>query len=174
MRLAVILALLSLLSACSSNKTIQFEVTSEPPNAPIEVNGYSMGRTPTTINLDCSKTWVGLVNSPDGWANRSGTYAVTAYPPDGAGGDSQTKMIDPCNWKGQGNPSIFFDLSLQSVNPIDRVKVDVNSSSSSDKTESELDKILGALKELRDSGAITQEEYEEKVMKAINKRDGQE
>jgi hypothetical protein len=165
MRYISIIAMAFMLTGCSS-KLIKFDVTSEPTNAPVEVNGYSMGNTPTTIELECSKKWVGTNNSPDGWA-RSGTYEVRATPPVGAGGDSQTKTIDPCSWKGEGAPSIFFDLRLKEVKPVDRIEVDITEHLKPEASQSKRDSLIAALRELRDAGTITQEEYEAKVLKLL-------
>ena len=173
-RYSIILLLLACVG-CSSSSMVAFDVTSDPTNAPIDVNGYSMGRTPTTIELECKKSWVGLLNSPDGWS-RTGAYQVTATPPEGAGGDSQTKEVDPCNWKGKGRPALFFDLRLKNVLPVNRMDVNVNATSSAEPdatsnadsaASSQRDALLKALKDLRDAGAITQEEYTAKVMKVL-------
>ncbi|MDP2325802.1 MAG: SHOCT domain-containing protein [Gammaproteobacteria bacterium] len=176
----LLILLTVMLAGCSSRTMVAFDVTSDPTNAPIEVNGYSMGRTPTTVQLECKKSWVGLVNSPDGWS-RSGAYYVTAFPPEGAGGDSQTKEVDPCTWQGPGRPAIFFDLTLKSVKPIERVDVNINETKTTvpaspvapaEAQPSKRDTLLQALKDLRDSGAITEEEYAAKVLKVLEDTDG--
>jgi len=127
-----------------------------------------MGRTPTIIELECSKQWVGTNNSPDGW-KRSGTYEVRATPPEGAEGDSQTKYVDPCSWKGVGTPAIFFDLRLKGVKPVERIEVDITETPRVEPGKNKRDTLLAALRELRDAGAITQEEYEAKVLKLLEK-----
>jgi hypothetical protein len=80
---------------CFSTK-IRYNIISEPEGAPVDVNGMSVGKTPTSATLECTKKWVGVMNSPDGWANATGKYEIKAYTPVGAKGVSQTKDIDPC------------------------------------------------------------------------------
>ncbi len=106
---------------CATATKVTYKVVSEPPKAPIDVNGVSMGETPTTITLDCIKRWVGLLYSPDGWAYVSGKYEVIAFPPKGSHGESQTKNIDPCQWRGSGAPKLQFDLGLEKVAPTQKI-----------------------------------------------------
>ena len=100
------------ISACASSQTSQFSVQSNPPGAQVDVNGISMGNTPTQISLACSKHWIGVVNSPDGWAYDAPNYNVTVYPAPGAPGYSQTKLINPCQVPNGTTGTLRFDLGL--------------------------------------------------------------
>lgn len=111
------------IAGCASTSSITYDITSQPPSAPVDVNGVSMGVTPTKAVLKCSKKWVGLAYSPDGWANASGKYEITAYPPTGFSGQSQSKNVDPCQWEGTNNPLVQFDLGLEKVAPIQRIEI---------------------------------------------------
>lgn len=162
LRFIPILALLG----CSTSRMVVFEVTSEPSNAQIEVDGYSMGTTPTQIQLACSEKWVGLAFSPDGF-QRSGSYTVTAYPPAGAIGDPQSKEINPWRWEGTSNPSIFFDLQIRDVEPVDRLEIELNSTNKTTSPRGKCETMLKALRDLRDGGVITKEEFAERALKVL-------
>lgn len=153
-----LLAVFALLAGCASSNNLKYDIISDPPNAPVEVNGVSMGETPTSVELGCSKKWVGLVNAPGGWANTSGPYEIKAYPPRGFSGQSQTRRVDPCQWSGEGVPRISFDLNLESVEPKQRLEI-INDQSGGD-----LEEIIQSLRNLRDSGVISDEEYQQKVL----------
>jgi len=112
-----------LFSACATSQMVAFKVNSEPPGARIDVNGVSMGATPTEIDLTCSRRWVGYIDSSDGWAYDGPTYEVTAYPSSTQRGYSQTKRINPCEWKGKATPQLHFDLGLDRVQPLQRIEV---------------------------------------------------
>lgn len=103
--------------ACATSETKQFRVVSDIKEAAVDVNGISMGNTPTTISLSCSKRWVGLFNSPTGWAGTN-VYNVTASPTGQEHGFSQTKMIDPCQYAGNDPGEIRFNLELRQVEPL--------------------------------------------------------
>jgi hypothetical protein len=157
----IIFALVS--SGCATATKVNYDIISEPTHAPVDVNGVNMGTTPTKATLECSKKWVGVMNSPDGWVNASGKYEVKAYPPKGFNGQSQTKYIDPCQWKGKGNPSIQFDLGLEKVTPTQKIEITTKNSSDGPSVQKQLD----ALKTLRNSGVITEEEYKAKVLELV-------
>ena len=150
-------------TACATSNKILYEVTSNPPQAPIDVNGVSMSETPTEISLQCSKVWVGVMNSPDGWGNSSGNYKVVAYPPKNASGQSQSKTVDPCQWKGDGKPKLFFDLNLESVAPTQKIKLNINDR----ETVSDRERTIDALKMLRAQGVISEEEYNKKILNLL-------
>ncbi len=145
---------------CATSTKVTYDISSEPSKAPVDVNGVNMGITPTTATLECSKKWVGVLNSPGGWANASGKYEIKAYPPKNFSGQSQTKNIDPCQWKGKGNPSIQFDLSLEKVAPTQKIEISTINNTN-------IQKSIEALKTLRNSGVLTDEEYKAKVLKLI-------
>lgn len=161
MRIGIIFIVTSLAGGCATSKMVTYNITSEPIGAPVDVNGVNMGKTPTTAELECAKKWVGVMNSPDGWANATGKYVIRAYPPRGIKGQSQTKSIDPCQWKGKDNPSIQFDLGLEQVAPIQNIDITTNNNSSSIK------KSLDALKILKKSGVISEQEYKTKVLELV-------
>jgi hypothetical protein len=147
---------------CATSTKVTYNISSEPPQAPVDVNGVNMGSTPTTATLECGKQWVGLINSPDGWANASGKYEIKAYPPKGFGGQSQSKNIDPCQWKGKGNPSIQFDLGLEKVTPTQKIEITTINNS-----DSNIQKSIEALKTLRNAGVITEDEYKTKLLELV-------
>ena len=147
---------------CATSTKVTYNITSEPTQAPVDVNGVNMGATPTTATLECSKQWVGLAYSPDGWASASGKYEIKAYPPKGFRGQSQTKNIDPCEWKGGGNPSIQFDLGLEKVTPTQKIEI-----TTTDNSNSNIQKSIEALKTLRNTGVITEEEYKAKLLELV-------
>ncbi len=147
---------------CATSTKVTYEISSEPLQAPVDVDGVNMGITPTTATLECSKKWVGVMNSPDGWANASGKYEIKAYPPIGFSGQSQSKNIDPCQWNGEGNPSIQFDLGLEKVAPTQKIEITTNNNNNSNTQKS-----IEALRTLRDSGVLTDEEYKAKVLELV-------
>lgn len=108
-----------LFSGCMTTRRelVPFQVTSEPSNALIEVNGVQVGSTPTQINLITSQRWVGILNAPStgGWAHKGETYNVTAFPPRNSTEKliSRTKRITPVMTPQGGK--IFFDLRPDSV-----------------------------------------------------------
>ena len=147
------------ITGCATSNKIQYSVASEPSNAQVDVNGVEMGSTPTEITLGCSKQWVGVMNAPGGWANASGAYEVKVYPPKGFNGQSQTKIVDPCQWAGEGTPALKFDLGLESVAPTQKIEIIHNSN------PSKYDEAIRSLCLLRDQGVITEKEYQQKILK---------
>jgi len=147
---------------CATSTKVTYNISSEPPQAPVDVNGVNMGLTPTAATLECNKQWVGLINSPDGWANASGKYEIKAFPPKGFSGQSQTKNIDPCQWKGEGNPSIQFDLGLEKVTPTQKLEITTTNNNSTN-----IQKSIEALKTLRNTGVITEDEYKTKLLEIV-------
>jgi hypothetical protein len=142
---------------------LRVKVISEPAGAQVDVNGISMGNTPTEVSMSCAKTWVGLMNSPDGWAYGNATYEITVYPSSANPGYSQTKHINPCQWKGDHPPVISFNLGLEKVTPTQKIEVNGNEAPQSDPQKEE----LADLKKLRDQGILSEAEYKEKVLKVI-------
>ena len=155
------------LQACVVNPgevKVNYEVTSFPPDAQIDVNGVRMGETPVDVSLNCFRKWVGVANAPGGWTPTSGTYEVTAYPPHGYRGYTQTKHIDPCQSIDQKNATIRFDLHLEAVSPKQKFEIinkDISDTISPDQNRNN---IIKSLKYLRDQGLLTKEEYEEKIL----------
>ena len=151
-----------LTAGCASTNEVIYRVNSEPSGAQVDVNGTTLGNTPTEIKLVCSKRWVGLMNAPGGDANASGKYEVKVYPPKGIPGLSQTKNVDPCQWNGPGNAELKFDLNLRSLEPLKQIEI-INKGGNDGKYE----KAIESLKFLRDQGVITEQEYEEKVLQLV-------
>lgn len=117
----VLLTLCSL--GCATKLMVPFKVTGIPSGVPVEVNGVSMGITPTDIQLGTSKHWVGVAVAPGGWAYGNESYDVTAYPSPEATGPlrSQTKRVMP-QMTPQGG-SLFFDLRLEDVYPTQPIEI---------------------------------------------------
>ena len=124
---------------------VPYQVESTPIGAQIEVNGVSMGAAPTTIELQCSKRWVGLAVAPGGWAFDNAIYDVSAFPSKENPGMSQTKRVNACQLK-EPPGHLHFDLGLDTVSPRQRIDVNVNQS---DKA-TPLDDTIRTLKRLRD------------------------
>jgi len=148
---------------CASTNMMTVKVESEPVGAQIDVNGMSMGNTPTEVKMQCSKTWVGLMNSPDGWAYGNSVYEITAYPSSENPGYSQTKHINPCQWKGDRSPVINFNLGLEKVTPTQKIEVKGIDFSQPDSQK----EAIGNLRKLRDQGILSETEYKEKVLKVL-------
>ena len=153
-------------SSARSNQ-IPFGVRSDPPGCPIEVNGVSMGVTPTTIYLGASKSWVGLFNSPDGWEYGNQSYTVRCLPPVGSGQGmvSQDKIVQPGTTPN--GAEIFFNMQLRPyVHP---QHIDVRNDERSNITIkrapdgiSDASARLEKLKQLKQDGLITDDEYQAK------------
>lgn len=151
---------------CASARMVPFNVVSTPPGAQVDVNGVTLGVTPTHIRLQCSKRWVGLAVAPGGWAYDNAIYEVTVYPSKGNPGLSQTKRVNACQLKSPpGN--LFFDLSLDSVTPRQRIDVNLDTTHAPTSGDSSLQETLRSLKRLRDQGILTEGEYRGKVDKAL-------
>ncbi len=113
-----------LLAGCATATMVPFVVESEPPGALVDVNGVSLGATPTQIQLRCVKRWVGVLNAPGGWAYANPPYAVTVYPSRQAPGISQTKWVNPCEIATPPG-RLHFNLGLDSVTPRQRIDIQV-------------------------------------------------
>lgn len=101
---------------------VPYQVTSDPTGAQVDINGTTAGNTPLTIELQCSKTFVGYGNSPTGYVNATGTYTIVVYPAKGMKGYSQTKRVDPCQYAGDYG-KINFNLELDPVLPKERIEI---------------------------------------------------
>lgn len=152
----------ALMSGCATATMVPYQVDSTPPGAKIEVNGTSMGAAPAIIQLQCSKRWVGLAVAPGGWAYDNAVYDVSAYPTKENPGLSQTKRVNPCQLK-EPPGHLHFDLTLDTVSPRQRIDININKS---DKDTS-LDDMIRTLKRLRDQGLLSEQEYQQKVDKAV-------
>lgn len=157
----------AMLSGCAGTKKIDYTITSDPPNAQVDVNGVRMGETPVGVWLSCSRRWVGVMNAPGGWAHTSGTYEVTAYPPRGYRGYSQTKRIDPCQSIKQKKATLNFDLNLEAVAPRQKYEIINRNVGTSENGGRSHNDTINSLKYLREQGLITEEEYKEKVLRTF-------
>jgi len=126
MKLLFLLILSSFLMGCASSKMVIVDVNSEPQGAQVDVNGITIGKTPTRIELQCVKTWVGLMYSPDGWSYSNSTYELTVYPSASNPGQSQTKRINPCQWKSEEPATMTFDIGLKRVTPTHKFDININ------------------------------------------------
>lgn len=162
------LVLAAFVSGCAtpaSQNHVSFNVTSDPPGCPVEVNGVHNGNTPTTIGLGLSKHWVGLMYSPDGWGYGNQIYNVTCFPPPDSSEPltSQTKVISPAMTpKGA---DLYFNLRLRHTNPTTPVDITHHGKSEivvKDEKEASVAAKMRQLKEMKTEGLISEEEYESK------------
>ncbi|MFM2036264.1 MAG: hypothetical protein RL459_1529 [Pseudomonadota bacterium] len=158
------LALLLALSGCATPTFITVRVESNPTGAQVDVNQLKVGTTPVDVSMQCTKTWVGVANSPDGWLTGGTNYVVTVYPQAGSGGTSQTKTVNPCIWRGGGSAVVAFDLGLEKVQPKQRIDLNITRSTSDPKVFESIE----SLKRLKAQGLLTEAEYNEKVLKAVS------
>lgn len=164
-RFFVALLMVSALSGCATGTLVPYQIDSTPPGAKIEVDGVSFGATPTRIELQCNKRWVGLAYAPDGWAYDGSGYQVTAFPTKASPGVAQTKRINACQIKTPPG-RLHFDLGLDAQTPRQRVDINFNQSGQADKPGT-LDETIRALKRLRDQKLLSESEYQQKVDKAV-------
>ena len=161
-RLAFLPLAIVLLSGCATATMVPFKVESTPQGAQVDVNGVNTGTTPTEIQLQCSKRWVGVAVAPGGWAYDNAIYEVTAYPSRQSPGVSQTKRVNAC--QVQNPPGhLYFDLTLDPTTPRQRIDLNINQKPNAPSLED----TLRTLKHLRDQGLLTEQEYREKVDKAL-------
>lgn len=163
-----------LLTGCAKSVVVPFKVDSSPPNAPVEVDGIAVGRTPTEFQLSCTKRWVGLAYAEGGWAFDSAQYRVTAFPPHQGGGSSETKLINAC--QVQNHPgNLHFQFGRPEGVPRPEVQAEDKAQQRSPpdprnvapEHQSSLGETLRILKSLRDQGILSEEEYRAKVDAAI-------
>jgi hypothetical protein len=121
-KIAAGIALLMVASCTSTGPVVPVSVISTPPGADVDLNGAYVGTTPTELAIPCSRHWVGVLNSADGWAYDSRPISVTVYPTENSQGDAQTKTIDPCQ-AGGAALTLKFDLRLRHVTPVQRFEV---------------------------------------------------
>ncbi len=156
---------------CATANTIRFNVDSTPEGAQVDVNGVAQGVTPLQVGLQCSKRWVGVFNAPDGWEYDRAVYEVTAYPPRRQAGISQTKRVNACEVQN-GVGHLVFDLRLQPLIPRQQIDLNVGgpaNPSPAPPAASTLETTLKNLKQLRDQGLLSDDEYRTKVDQAIEK-----
>ena len=122
-RIVALITVGCLVAGCATATMIPFKVDSTPQGAQVEVNGVTLGTTPTEIQLQCSKRWVGVAIAPGGWDYDAVVYTVTVYPSRQTPGVAQTKRINACQVR---NPPgyLYFDLGLDLIMP--RQRIDFN------------------------------------------------
>lgn len=171
---SMIVILLSTMG-CSTTQYVEYRVKSEPPNCPIELNGVLQGNTPTNIQVRWNRKWVGLANSPDGYS-LGGVYEVTCFPPTNSTMNlvSQTKRIMPEN--NPNGADLFFNLTLSPVAPFQTIDITdrrAGDDSLTENDEKNRSKIMAVermkqIKQLKDGGFISQDEYEIKRKEILN------
>ena len=166
MKVFIVLFSLVFFIGCASTSMMRVRVESIPSGAQVDVNGINMGNSPTEVDMGCPRTWVGVMNSPEGWAYGSANYEITVYPSTTNPGYSQTKNINPCQWRGGTPPVIRFDLGLEKVTPTQKVEIKNKPAYSDSQTET-----LRTLKKLRDQGLLSEAEYKEKVLRVVEQND---
>ena len=166
MRLLYILAA-TIMSGCASSNMIPFSIDSKPPGAHVDVNGVAMGVTPTSIQLSCTKRWVGIAVAPGGWAYDSAEYEIEVYPSEGNPGMTQTKTVKACQARNIRSPGITFDLRLDRFAPRQRVDVRIGSNGEKKSASRKLEETLETLSDLHNRGVLTDSEYQAKRDEAI-------
>jgi hypothetical protein len=162
------LSLAALISGCatpSSENRVSFNVTSDPTDCPVEVNGIHLGNTPTTLELGLSKHWVGLMYASDGWGYGNETYHITCFPPPDTTEPltSQTKVITPSMTPKGGD--LYFNLRLRQTNPITPIDITHRGKSEiivKDERNASVAEKIRQLQGLKDEGLISQEEFDAK------------
>jgi PEGA domain len=102
------------LAACSPTLSLRaavlYTVTSTLPGAAVFIDGQQAGTTPLTVDFSVSRWWVGLLNSPNGWAYGPETYTVAVLPPPTATAQqpAETQVVVPGDTPSGG--TVFFDL----------------------------------------------------------------
>lgn len=121
----MLLLVLTFVSSCNfRTRMVPFQIESIPAGAPVDVNGVNLGNTPTTITLQVSENYNGLLNGGL-WIPGNESYNVTVYPPASstAGLFAQTKVIQPRTAPNGGK--VVFDMRLDSVRPKERVDLKI-------------------------------------------------
>lgn len=113
---------------CASRNMVTFKVDSEPKGCQVEVDGITYGATPTNIDLEFPRTWVGYFRSSDGWEYNEKKYTILCYPSGSETGKQyvQTKYIKTGQKIEAGN--IFFNMKLKPdyQNKIQQHEYDIN------------------------------------------------
>lgn len=119
-----------LIYGCATSEIRQFTVTSKPEGAQVDVNGMYVGNTPTKVDLECSKKWVGIANSADGWSYDTSIYTITVYPSKDLPGISQTKNVNACQWRGAQAGALLFDLGLKDMPKEEKIDLNITTPAS--------------------------------------------
>jgi hypothetical protein len=108
------LVLVPALAGCSPTlslpATVPYAVTSTPSGAAVFIDGQQAGTTPLEVKFSVSRWWVGLLNSPNGWAYSPETHTVAVLPPATATAQApaETQVVVPGDTPGGG--TVYFDL----------------------------------------------------------------
>ena len=94
-RLLCVVGLICLTACASQFHVLKIDVTSDPPGASVDVNGVHAGITPFKTDVTVTRQWVGVANSPTGYGYPKQNFEFVAYPPNGATGSFQKKVISP-------------------------------------------------------------------------------
>ena len=156
--------------SCASFQNVPIRIESDPSGSNVEVNGVHMGQTPATIYLRVSKTWVGLMYSPDGWGYGKENYVVSCNPTKEFRGEyvSQSKVIYP----GQSinGATLFFDLNLVPYNPTKKIDINSNITVKENEKKKNVEERLTELKQLLEKELITKAEYEAKKAEILKEQ----
>lgn len=161
LRFLALLCIAMLSDGCRHYMNVPVEITSNPSNARIEIDGADRGRTPLNYSFPVQKVWVGLLNAPNGWMYRSSEHKIAAFP-DSNSLLSQTKIITPAKMISGGN--IHFDLTHNIHNSVQPLQVITFHDAASDSKLERLEK----LKTFYDKGLISKSEYESKKKEILD------
>lgn len=103
-----LIGLLCLVGCAGQMHVLRVDVTSEPTGASVDLNGVHAGITPFKAEVPVNRQWVGILNSPSGYGYPKQTLEFVAYPPAGAPGSFQKKMVDPQQLESGGRIHFMF------------------------------------------------------------------
>lgn len=155
---------------------IPVTIYSNPSGGKVEINGLYQGETPLKITLNAKKNWVGLLNASGGWAYANSVVVVTVFPPSNSNQQlfSQTKSFRMNETTfNEFNNEMFFDLTLQQINPKNSVQIDHNVNIKTDNITDKISEQLFNLKTLKDKELISEEEYiskKKEILQSLNSR----
>lgn len=108
----------------TTNQIASVNVTSEPSEANIDVNGVYRGKTPLTLQIPLVRSWIGLANSADGYGYINQDYQFTAYPPQGVQGGFQKKLLAAKDM-AQG-AAVHFQFGVVTNQPIIEQRIELD------------------------------------------------
>lgn len=107
-RLLVLLGTICLVGCASQTHVLRVDVTSDPSGASVDLNGVHSGVTPFRAEVPVNRQWVGLANSPSGYGYPKQNLEFVAYPPKGAPGSFQKKIVAPDQLETGGRLHFVF------------------------------------------------------------------
>jgi hypothetical protein len=129
----IILTLTSLLllSGCTRQSVFPVYIDSDPPGAIVEINGFQIGQTPFSYEINATDSWVGVNNTPDGWSIKDGIINIQALPspafPNNKTYYTSTKQINLNQIpKNEKKLKIFFNLNLGPLKQYSPVEINLN------------------------------------------------